>query len=71
MTKRRALIGLCSVAAAAIFIWSQIAVSDDGGADGVKDFNPAHECDGCHGTQGPEGDPTYGTPEEIELLCLS
>ena len=72
MTKRPALIALLSLAAGSAFWLSQIAVSDDHGNPlGSKDWNPAHECDGCHGTQGPEGDPTYGTPEEIELLCLS
>ncbi|UCD75373.1 MAG: hypothetical protein JSV91_00340, partial [Phycisphaerales bacterium] len=72
MMKRPALLALFPVVAGSVFLWSQIAVSgDDGGPDGPKDWNPAHECDGCHGTQGPEGDPTYGTSEELELLCLS
>jgi hypothetical protein len=36
-----------------------------------KDFNPSHECVDCHGTIGPDDDPTTGGPDIIELLCLS
>lgn len=35
-------------------------------------FAGAHtQCDSCHGTIGPDDDPTQGTAEEVELLCLS
>jgi predicted CxxxxCH...CXXCH cytochrome family protein len=48
---------------------TQLVVSDD--ELNLREFNPAHHCNDCHGTQGPDGDPTLGDEQAIELLCLS
>ncbi len=70
-THRRAM-GLLVLAMFAVMLCSYFAVPDGDEQVVIREWNPAHQhCDWCHGTEGPSGDPTKGTSEEKELLCLS